>query len=72
VVTQNAETKGNKSRMMVKYEAEHSLKLEEVIPKYYQKDGSLEATAKALGININTLYGWMLRLGITIKKVVAK
>jgi len=64
--------RGKKTKMMLRYEEEHSLKLEKVIPEYYEKYGSLEATAKALGININTLYGWMLRLGITIKKTVSR
>lgn len=70
--TNEVAAKGKKTRMMVNYETEHNLKLEEVIPEYYEKYGSLEATAKALGVNINTLYGWMLRLGIIIRKTVSK
>ena len=64
--------KGKRTPMMLKYEMEHKLNLEHAIPETYEKYGSLEAMATALGVNINTLYGWMLRLGITIKKTVAK
>jgi hypothetical protein len=63
---------GKKTSMMLKYESDHNLKLEQIIPLYYQKFGSLEATAEALQVNINTLYNWMLRLGITIKKTLSK
>jgi hypothetical protein len=66
------EAKGRKTRMMVNYETEHGLDLNIAIPERYEKLGSLDATAKSLGISINTLYGWMLRLGITIRKTVVK
>ena len=39
--------------------------LEDVILEKYDELGSIEAVGKVLGIKPNTLYLWMLRLGIT-------
>ena len=63
-------TKVKKTAMMLREEVRLGRALEDLIPETYQKYGSLEATAKALGIKVNTLYLWMMRLGITISKTV--
>lgn len=41
--------------------------LEEILPETYERTGSLEATAEELGLNTNTLYSWLLRMGYTRK-----
>jgi len=56
-----------KTKRMLKEEARLGQPLEEIIPKTYEKLGSLEAAGEALGINANTLYVWLLRLGYTRK-----
>ena len=64
------ETKVKKTAMMLREEVRLGRALEDLIPETYQKYGSLDGTAKALGIKVNTLYLWMMRLGITISKTV--
>ena len=61
-----------KTPMMLREEVRLGKPLEEAFPEAYEKYGSLEAAAKALGIKINTLYLWMMRLGITIQKTVIR
>lgn len=61
----------NKTAMMVRAETRLGKPLEEALPEAYEKYRSLDAAATALGIKVNTMYVWMMRLGITIKKTVA-
>jgi len=56
-----------KTKRMLKEEARLGQPLEKIIPETYEKLGSLEAAGEALGINANTLYVWLLRLGYTRK-----
>jgi len=58
----------NKTAKMLREETRLGRPLEEIIPETYRRCGSLEATGAELGINQNTLYNWMIRLGITIKR----
>lgn len=62
----------NKTAMMLREESRLGKPLEEALPEAYEKFGSLEAAATALGIKVNTLYLWMMRLGITIRKTVVR
>lgn len=57
----------NKTKRMLEEEARLGEVLEVIIPETYQKYGSLEAAGEVLGINPNTLYVWLLRLGYTRK-----
>jgi len=57
--------KKNKTAMMLREEKRLGRPLEKIIPETYERLGTLEAAGKALGIKPNTLYVWMLRLGIT-------
>ena len=57
----------NKTKRMLKEEARLREPLEKVIPEAYEKYGSLEAAGEVLGINPNTLYVWLIRLGYTRK-----
>lgn len=61
--------KGNyrKTKAMLREEVRLGRPLEEILPEAYEEKGSLEAAGKALGINPNTLYTWLLRLGYTRK-----
>jgi len=59
-----------KTPMMLREEKRLGKPLEEIIPETFNKLGSLEATGNELGIKTNTLYLWMLRLGITINRQV--
>jgi hypothetical protein len=61
-----------KTKMMRAAEARLGRPLEDIIPETYERLGSLEAAGKALGLNPNTLYVWMLRLGITRRVVLVK
>jgi transcriptional regulator with PAS, ATPase and Fis domain len=63
------ETKIHKTKMMLREEARLGKLLEDVIPEAYERLGNLEAVGMELGIKSNTLYIWMLRLGITARKV---
>ncbi|MBN1366620.1 MAG: hypothetical protein JW967_01665 [Dehalococcoidales bacterium] len=59
-----------KTKRMKTEEARLGKPLEVIIPETYEKLGSLEAASQALGINLNTMYSWMNRLGICISKKV--
>ena len=59
-----------KTPRMLREEARLGRPLEEIIPETYERLRTLEATSNALGIDPNTLYSWMLRLGITINRQV--
>ena len=57
----------HKTPRMRREEARLGRPLEEIIPETYERLGSLEAAAAALEIKPNTLYLWMLRLGLSRK-----
>jgi len=57
----------HKTPMMRRKEKALGQPLEEKIPEVYERLGSLEAAGEELGIKPNTLYIWMLRLGLTRK-----
>jgi len=59
-----------KTPRMLREEARLGRPLEEIIPVTYEKFGSLEAAAKELGLNLNTMYLWMNRMGIYISRKV--
>jgi hypothetical protein len=61
-----------KTKMMRETEKRMGKPLEEILPETYDKLGSLEAAGKALDINPNTLYDWLLRLGYSRKVVLVK
>jgi len=68
-----AETKTiKKTKRMREEEARLGEPLEKIIPETYEKYGSLEAAGKVLGINPNTLYVWLIRLGYSRKMVLVK
>jgi transposase-like protein len=41
--------------------------LEKIIPETFEKYGNMEETARALGLKYNTLYIWVIRLGLIMK-----
>jgi hypothetical protein len=61
-----------KTKKMIETEKRLGKPLEEVLPETYERLGSLETTGKALAINPNTLYDWLLRLGYTRKVSLVK
>lgn len=67
-----AETVIKKTKRMLKEEARLGRPLEKIIPETYERLGSLKATGEALGINPNTLYVWMMRLGYNRKVTLVK
>lgn len=54
-----------KTPLMLRTEVRLGRPLEEIIIEKYEELGSLEKVGEVLGIKPNTLYLWMLRLGIT-------
>lgn len=62
----------HKTKRMREEEQRLGKPLEEILPETYEKLGSLEAAGKALGINPNTLFVWMLRLGYQRKMILVK
>jgi len=63
-----SETQISKTPMMLRKEKELGVPLEEAIFEAYERLGSIEAAGKELGIKPNTLYIWMIRLGLVIKR----
>jgi hypothetical protein len=61
-----------KTKMMKAAEKRLGRNLEDIVPETYDKLGSLEAAGKALNINPNTLYYWLLRLGYSRKITIVK
>jgi hypothetical protein len=57
-----------KTKMMLKAEERLGMSLEEIIPITFEKHGTFQESAKALKINPNTLWVWMLRLGLQVTK----
>ncbi len=68
----NEEPEMVKTKKMREAEARLGRPLEEVLPEAYDKYGSLEAAGEVLGINPNTLYDWLLRLGYQRKIILVK
>jgi len=62
----------HKTKRMLQEEARLGEPLEKIIPETYKKYGSLEAAGEALGINPNTLYVWLIRLGYSRKMILVK
>ncbi len=59
-----------KSKRMREVEAELGQPLEVAIPRIYEETGGrLTVVADRLGINYITLWGWLGRLGIRVKRV---
>jgi hypothetical protein len=61
-----------KTKKMLATEKRLGKTLEEILPETYERLGSLDTAGKALGINPNTLYDWLLRLGYTRKMTLVK
>lgn len=59
-----------KTPAMRRFEAAHGGRpVEEVVAAAIGEHGSINAAARALGVNTNTLYFWVMRLGIRIRTV---
>jgi transposase-like protein len=55
---------------MRRFEAAHEGRaIEEIVTEALNAHGSINAAARALGVNNNTLYFWVMRLGIRIRTV---
>jgi transposase-like protein len=55
---------------MRRFEAAHDGRpIEEVVTEALNAHGSINAAARALSLNNNTLYFWVMRLGIRIRTV---
>lgn len=60
--------RGNKTKLMQRVEIERKRPLERLLPEMVNEMG-LSATAEELGISSATISYWLLKLGITIKRV---
>ena len=57
-----------KSKLMMKVEERHRRSLERLLPDMINDQG-LSATAAALGVSKATLGYWLLKLGISVRRV---
>ena len=58
-----------KSRQMRALEARVGQPIDQAIVQALNTHETLEAAAASLGVNMKTMYSWMLRLGIRTRKV---
>lgn len=58
-----------KSKKMLELEHRHGKPIEILVADAYTSQGSLARAAQSLGVNTTTLWDWMLRLRIQVKKV---
>lgn len=54
---------------MRRFEKRHGRPIEVALTTALNEQGSINGAARALGINTNTAYFWVLRLGIRIRTV---
>jgi len=57
-----------KTKLMLRVEKEHSRPLEELLPERVN-DVGLSATAEELGVSKATLGYWLLKLGISVRRI---
>lgn len=57
-----------KTRLMLKVEEDHGQHLERLLPEMVNDKG-LSATAQELGVSKATLGYWLLKLGISVRRV---
>ena len=61
-----------KTPLMLEAEARLGRPLEEAIKEAYERMGNIERAGLELGINENTLYSWMNRLGLWVDRSIFK
>lgn len=58
-----------KTRQMLQMEQRHGQPIETLIMNALTTQGSIQRAADSLNVHPATLYGWMIRLRIQVKKV---
>ena len=61
-----------KTAKMIATEERLGQSLETLIPKLYREHGTLEGVAQSLGVNANTLYYWLARMGLKIERILVR
>lgn len=56
-----------KTKLVLELERAYGKPLAQIVVEAYNAHGSIRAAAAALGVPPNTLYSWMVRLGISIR-----
>lgn len=60
-------SKVRKSPAMLELEARHGKPVEQIVAEAVTAQGSVPLAAEALGLNLNTLYGWIRFLRIELR-----
>lgn len=50
-------------------EAARGQRIEVIVAEAYNRAGTVRGAAEALDVKVDTFYGWMVRLGIRIKRI---